>query len=225
MTQSILGYDAVTAGMVISPGGFVVMAMMPIVGGFLIPRVQVKWLILFGLLVSAGALWHLSGFNLYVGYSDLAIARCFQAFGLAFLFVPINTASYTGIPPGKSNAVSALMNLSRNIGGSMGIAILTTVLSHRTQYHINTMGANTTDYSPNFTDALARTSQYLQQQGVSAMEAASQAKAMIWGQVIKQATMMAFLDDFYFLMVLVLCAVPLVFLLRPNKPGGGPGGH
>lgn len=225
MTQSILGYDAVSAGMVISPGGFVVMAMMPIVGGFLIPRVQVKWLILFGLLVSAFALWHLSGFNLYVGYSDLAIARCFQAFGLAFLFVPINTASYTGIPPGKSNAVSALMNLSRNIGGSMGIAILTTVLSHRTQHHINTMGANTTAYSPNFTAALERTSQYLQQQGVAAMDAAAQAKAMIWAQVIKQSTMMAFLDDFYFLMILVLCAVPLVFLLRPNKPGAGPGGH
>ena len=99
MAQTLFGYNAVTAGEVISPGGFVVMAMMPIVGGVLISRVQVRWLILFGLLVSAAALWNLTGLSLQAGYWDLAWARAFQAFGLAFLFVPINTASYTGIPP------------------------------------------------------------------------------------------------------------------------------
>jgi DHA2 family multidrug resistance protein len=225
MTQSLLGYDAVSAGMVISPGGFVVMLMMPLVGGVLLQRFQVRWLILVGLVISALALWHLTTFNLYVGYWDLAYARIFQAMGLAFLFVPINTASYTGIPPGKTNNVSALMNLARNIGGSMGIAILTTTLAQRTQFHINTMGYHTSAYSPNFTAALNNMTQYLQSQGVAAGEAAQQAKGMMWAQVIKQASMMAFIDAFYFLMILVVCAIPLVFLLKKNKPGGGPGGH
>jgi MFS transporter, DHA2 family, multidrug resistance protein len=225
MTQTLLGYDAVTAGAVISPGGFVVMAMMPIVGGVLIPRVQVRWLILFGLIVSALALWHLTTLNLQVGYSDLAWARAYQAFGLAFLFVPINTASYTGIPPGKTNNVSALMNLARNLGGSFGIAILSTLLSRRSQYHINNSGYYTSDYNPNFVEWMNRATAVLQQQGASAIEAANQARGVMWAQVLKQSSMMAFLDAFYFLMIIVICAMPLVFLLKKNKPGGGPGGH
>lgn len=225
MTQSLLGYNAVNAGMVISPGGFLVMLMMPIVGGVLIPRVQVRWLILFGLIVSALALWHLTTFNLYVGYPDLALARCYQAFGLAFLFVPINTASYTGIPPGKTNNVSALMNLARNIGGSMGIAILSTLLTRRTQHHINTSGYYTTNYNQNFIDAYNHAVQVLQQQGVAAIDAANRARGMMWAQVIKQASMQSFLDAYFFLMVIVLCAIPLVFLLKKNKPGAGGGGH
>lgn len=225
MTQTLLGYDAVTAGMVISPGGFVVMAMMPLVGGFLLPRVQVRWLILFGLIVSALALWHLTTLNTQVGYSDLAWARAYQAFGLAFLFVPINTAAYTGIPQGKTNNVSALMNLSRNLGGSFGIAILSTVLSRRSQHHVNTLGYYTNDYNPNFVQWMNQATQFLQQKGSSAIDAASQARGLMWSQVLKQSTMLAFLDAFYFLMILVLCAIPLVFLLKKNKPGAGPGGH
>jgi MFS transporter, DHA2 family, multidrug resistance protein len=149
----------------------------------------------------------------------------FQALGLPFLFVPINTASYTGIPPGKTNNVSALMNLARNIGGSFGIAILSTFLARRTQFHINTSGYYTTNYNQNFTDAFNRAVQVLQQQGMSAIDAANQARGMMWGQVIKQSSMMAFLDAFFFLMILVICAIPLIFLLKPNRPGGGGGGH
>lgn len=225
MTQTLFGYDAVTAGEVISPGGFVVMAMMPIVGGVLISRVQARWLILFGLLVSAAALWNLASLNLQAGYSDLAWARAYQAFGLAFLFVPINTAAYTGIPQGKTNNVSALMNLARNIGGSMGIAILSTLLTRRSQFHINSSGYYTSNYNPNFVDAVNRTTQVLQERGLSAIDAANQARGLMWAQVLKQSSMLAFLDAFYFLMILILCAIPLAFLLKKNKPGQGAGGH
>jgi DHA2 family multidrug resistance protein len=224
MAQTLMGYDAITAGEVISPGGFVVMLMMPVVGAVLIPRVQVRWLILFGLIVSALALWHLTTLNLQVGYSDLAWARAYQAFGLAFLFVPINTAAYTGIPPGKTNNISALMNLARNLGGSFGIAILSTVLARRSQFHINTMGYYTSDYNPNATSWLNQTTQYLQQQGATAVEAAQQARGLLWAQVQRQATMMSFLDAFYFLMIIVVLVMPLVFLLKKNKVGAA-GGH
>jgi len=225
MAQTLMGYNAVTAGEVISPGGFVVMLMMPIVGGFLMPRVQARWLILFGLIVSALSLWHLSSLSLDAAYSDLAWARVYQAFGLAFLFVPINTAAYTGIPQGKTNNVSALMNLSRNLGGSFGIAILSTILARRTQYHINTLGYHTTSYDPNYLNWLNKTAQYLQQQGATAMEATQKATGIIWARVLKQSAMLAFLDAYHILMILVLCVIPLVFLLRKNKPGSGGGGH
>jgi MFS transporter, DHA2 family, multidrug resistance protein len=225
MAQTLMGYNAVAAGEVISPGGFVVMLMMPLVGGVLLPRVQVRWLILFGLIASALALWNLSSLNLEVAYSDLAWARVYQAFGLAFLFVPINTAAYTGIPPGKTNNVSALMNLSRNLGGSFGIAILSTILARRSQYHINTLGYHTTIYDSNYLTWFNHTVQYLQHQGATAIEATQKATGLAWAQVVKQSTMLAFLDAYHVLMIIVLCVVPLVFLLKKNTPGAGGGGH
>ena len=116
------------------------------------------------------------------------------------------------------------MNLSRNLGGSFGIAILSTILARRTQFHINTSGYSTSDYNPNFTEWLARMTQYLQQQGSSAADAATQAKALAFATVQKQAAMLAFLDAYFILMIIVLCAVPLIFLLKKNNLGGGGGG-
>ena len=117
------------------------------------------------------------------------------------------------------------MNLSRNLGGSFGIAILSTILSRRAQYHTNTLGYYTTDYNPNYVQWMNQATQILQQKGASAIEATNQARGLMWSQVLKQANMLAFLDAFYFLMILIICAMPLVFLLKKNKPGGGPGGH
>ena len=224
MAQTLLGYDAVNAGLVISPGGFMVMLCMPLVG-FLLSRVEARWLILLGLLISAGALWHLTSLSLDVDYYGLAWARVYQSAGLAFLFVPINTAAYVGVPSNKSNNVSALMNLGRNIGGSFGIAILSTLLSQRTQYHINTLGYYTSNYNPNYVNALNRMTQTLQNQGLNAIEAAGRAQGQMFAGVVRQATMLAFIDDFYILMLLILSALSLVFLLKPNKPGAGGGGH
>jgi len=225
MAQTLMGYDAVTAGEVISPGGFVVMLMMPFVGGYLLQKVQVRWLILVGLAISALALWHLTGMTLTVAYKDLAWARIYQAAGLAFLFVPINTAAYTGIKPGKTNNVSALMNLSRNLGGSFGIAILTTILNRRNQYHVGVLGAHVSDLDPNFTEWYNRIVSFLISQGSNAYQAAQQAKGIAWANILKQASMLSFIDAYYVLMWIVIGVVPFVFLLKPNKPGSPGAGH
>ncbi|MBC7798375.1 MAG: EmrB/QacA family drug resistance transporter, partial [Pyrinomonadaceae bacterium] len=153
-------------------------------------------------------------------------ARVFQAAGLAFLFVPINTISYAGIAPNKSSNVSALSNLARNIGGSFGIAILSTILSQRSQHHIETLGYHTSDYNQNYTSALSRIIQTLQQQGLSATEATQRATGLMYQGVLRQASILSFIDAYYFLMILIACAIPLVFLLKGNKPGqGSAGGH
>ncbi len=224
MAQTLLGYNAVTAGLVISPGGFVVMAMMPAVGIMLGRGVQPRKLVPIGLIISALALWHLTTLSLNVDYAGLAWARIYQAAGLAFLFVPVNSASYTGIPPGKSNNVSALMNLGRNIGGSFGIAIMSTLLTQRSQYHIETLGAYTTNYDPQYADSLARMTQLFQYRGLNALDAAARAQGTIWNVVVRQAAMLSFIDAFYFLMILMICAIPLVFLLKKSDVGGA-GGH
>ena len=111
------------------------------------------------------------------------------------------------------------------MGGSFGIAILSTILARRSQYHVNTLGYYTSNYNPNFVEWINQRTLVLQQQGLSAIEAANQARGMMWAQVLRQSGMMAFLDAFWVLMILVLCAIPLVFLLKPNNPGKGAGGH
>ena len=132
--QSLLGYTATTAGMVLSPGGFSIILLMPLVGR-LISRIDARYMIVFGLALSAAALYHMTSFDTDVDYWTVVIARIFQAAGLAFLFIPISTVAYVGIPREKNNNASAIINLSRNLGGSIGIALLTTFLARRTQYH------------------------------------------------------------------------------------------
>src|SRR5262249_24178465 len=134
--QVLLGYTATDAGMVISPGGFAIILLMPLVGR-LISRFDSRYLITFGFGLSAVALYHMTSFNMEIDYWTIAIARLFQAAGLAFLFIPISTVAYVGIPREKNNNASAVINLARNLGGSVGIALLTTFLSRRTQYHLS----------------------------------------------------------------------------------------
>ena len=133
-TQTLLGYTAERAGLAISPGGFTVMLLMPLVG-FLVGRVDPRYLIAYGFASTAAALALMHTLTLGVSYEYIALLRVLQASGLAFLFVPIQTISYTDIPREKSNDVSGLTNLARNIGGSVGTSFLVTWLARRGQFH------------------------------------------------------------------------------------------
>jgi MFS transporter, DHA2 family, multidrug resistance protein len=134
LLQAELGYTAMLAGLVLSPGGLVTMIMMPIVGN-LIGRVQPKYLIIFGAIVAALSMWHLTGLTGDITYSYASLARIYLAIGVPFLFIPVTTASYDGLPPEKTNQGSALINVARNIGGSIGVALAQTVLAQRQQFH------------------------------------------------------------------------------------------
>src|SRR6266481_5611406 len=135
-SQTLLGYTAAESGLALMPGGFTIILLLPLVG-YLLSRYNPRWLLFFGLVVLSSSLFHMTGFDLDMDFKTLAIARMLQAAGLAFLFVPINTAAYAFLPREKNNAASGLMNLARNIGGSVGISIVTTMLDRRQQYHLN----------------------------------------------------------------------------------------
>lgn len=222
--QSLLGYTATRAGEIISPGGILVAFMMPMVG-FLLQRVQARRLIIIGLIISALALYNMTGFNLQVDYRTLAMARIYQAAGLAFLFVPVNTAAYATIGRGKSNNASALLNLFRNLGGSFGISIVTTLLARSAQRHLHTFASHTTPYDRNFQQTIRMMTRGLQTNGVSAFQATQQAQNRFYALMLRQANMLAFLDAFWFLLIVIVLVIPLVFLLKPNKPGAGGMGH
>jgi DHA2 family multidrug resistance protein len=217
-TQSLLGYTATQAGLVISPGGFAVMACMPL-AGFLVNRVQAKWLILFGMIVEGLALFYMTGFDTQVSFTNLAMARVFQASGLAFLFVPINTVAYAGLPPGKSNNASALINLSRNLGGSIGVSLANTLLFRRSQFHQNNLVANAASGNPVYRAALRSISTRLMREGVSPIAAHHEAIRIIYQSILKQATMLSYLDVFKVLGIAAFCMCGLIFFVKKPQAG------
>jgi DHA2 family multidrug resistance protein len=218
-SQTLLGYSAEQAGLSLMPGGFTIILLLPLVG-FLLSRYTPRWLLLIGLVILSASLFHMAGFDLDIDFRTVATARVFQAAGMAFLFVPINTAAYAFLPRDKNNAASGLMNLARNIGGSVGISLVTTLLDRRTQTHLNDLSRNLTSGNPAFRSMLQGATKAMQAHGASAAFATQQAYAMLQGTVQRQATMLAYLDDFQLLGIAILLMVPLVFLIKKGKPGG-----
>jgi DHA2 family multidrug resistance protein len=148
------------------------------------------------------------------------MARVYQAMGLAFLFVPINTTAYSSLPRDKNNAASGLMNLARNIGGSVGISVVTTMLARRTQFHQVRLTENLNPGNPQFQAALQGLTARFSGGGAGPGAAAQQAYAFIQANLTRQSTMLAYIDNFWLLGVVIACLVPCVFLIKKIKPGG-----
>ncbi len=219
--QVLMGYTAERAGLVISPGGFMIMLLMPLVG-FLISRVDPRYLIAFGFAISATALALMHTLDLQVSYGYIAMLRVFQASGLAFLFVPINTISYTGIPREKNNDVSGLTNLARNIGGSVGTSFLTTELARRAQFHQDRLTMHMASQNAALAGAVASLKGYFQGRGgltASPAQAEKLALASIYNQMLRQASMLSYLDVIAALSAGCALMIPLVFIMK--KPAAG----
>ena len=217
--QTLLGYTAERAGLSLSPGGFVVMALMPLVG-YLMSHVSVRSMIGFGLAALSLSLLYMSH-HLYVGvdFHTVWLLRVYQMLGMAFLFVPINSIAYVGTPPEKSNAVSGMMNVSRNIGGSIGISFVTTLVARRSQFHESQLANSTNMYNPAFTARLQGLAHAFQSVGSSSIDATHQGLAAIYRQMQLQASQLAYLDAIHILAIAVACMLPLLLLVKSPKPG------
>jgi DHA2 family multidrug resistance protein len=223
--QTLLGYTAEQAGMVLSPGGFAVMLMMPVVGA-LSGRVDARLLITAGLIGTAIAMFHLSGFDLSVDYSTLAWARVYQSLGLALLFIPINTAAYQGVPPEKNANASAIINMMRNIGGSVGIAILDTYIARREQANQVTLIRHVTPYSPQTDRMLSLLEHAFIAAHSSAVGALHQAQAELYAIVQQQAALLSYLQSFWLVGAMLVAMIPMVLLLRrPVSGAAAPPAH
>ena len=155
LVQTLLGYTAELAGLVLSPAGLMMMCMMPVVG-FLVGKVDPRKLIAYGFVMLTISLITMHTMDLSISYGRLVFLRCFQASGLAFLFIPINTIAYIGVKQSENNDVSGLTNLARNIGGSCGTAFMATMLTRRTAAHENNMIRNLTTGNPAFMNQVAK---------------------------------------------------------------------
>jgi len=219
--QLVMGYSATEAGLAISPGGLLVMGMLPFVG-ILLSKVEARWLIGVGLVITSLALIHMTNFDIYMDYRYAAVARCFQAAGLAFLFVPINTAAYAFVPRNKNNAASGLINLARNVGGSLGISVVTTILARRSQFHQNRLIENTTPLNPQFNEMLKQAGRIF---GPSQSGAGKTPYALIQRLLQRQADTLSYIDCFWLLGIAFAFMVPLVFFMKKTKPGRPAAAH
>ncbi len=217
--QVWMGYSAMDAGMALSPGGVVVICLLPLVGK-LVSKYDARYLIAFGFTALAISLYHMSR-TLYPGidFSTAVWLRMYQSTGLAFLFVPINSVVYAGVPVTKNNAVSGIVNLSRNMGGDIGIALVTTLIARRTQFHQATLVTNVAPGNHTLLARLNSIALALQHAGASSTEALKQAYAAVYRQVLQQAQTLAYLDALFVLACFTALMVPLVLMTRRTQGG------
>lgn len=225
--QSLYGYRAIDAGLVLGPGAFVITLLAP-VGAQLVQRGVVHpRILLTGAVVVVGmSFLHYSHFTLQTDYNHYALARAFQGLGYAFFFVPLSVLAYSQLSPDQNNRASSLTNFFRNWGGSFGIAMVTTMSERRQNYHQATTGANLTSSSSWLQDTVHSTSLYLQAHGFSAADSVKAAYARAYAQLEAQTRMLGFMDCFHIIGVMTLLAAPLVLLTKTFKVGGkAPAGH
>ncbi len=225
LVQQDFGYTATWAGLVLSPGGIVAMFMMFVVGA-LSSRVQPRYLIAAGALFTALSMYQLTNVYGDLGFWFFAKSRMVLGIGLPLIFLPIIAASYDGLPPGKTDQASALINAARNTGGSIGASLIANVLTDREQFHQSRLVEHVVPSSTQYQDTLNQVTQYFMHQGSALAQAQHQALGWIGQQVQTQASLLAYMDSFWVLMLLSLAAVPLALTLRNVKLGGpAPAAH
>jgi MFS transporter, DHA2 family, multidrug resistance protein len=224
MLQSLYGYTATDAGLVLGPGAFVIVALAPLIVRIL-PKVGIKPLIFAGYIIFAMAMWRYASFDLGTDYQHIALARALQGLGIAPLFVPVSQLAYSFLPKNKNNKASSLTNLFRNQGGSVGIAFVTTVLARRTQYHQSILVEHASPSQERYRQTFNAMSHYFAAHGFSTADAALHAKAQLAQIVGQQAAFLGFLDCFWLLGCACLVGAPLVFFTRRFKSGAPGGAH
>jgi MFS transporter, DHA2 family, multidrug resistance protein len=223
--QVLMGYTAQQSGMALSPGGFAVIALLPLVGR-LVSKVDTRALITIGFVSLSASLFYMAHkVDLQMDFTTAVELRTLQMAGLAFLFVPIQTVSYSGVSPQKFNQVSGIMNLSRNMGGDIGIAFVTTLIARRSQVHQANLASYTTTYDHPYQQKLSALTRAFEHAGAASVDAARQATAAMYRQLVQQATQLAYLDALLMLSLATALMIPLVWLASRPTPLGAPAGH
>jgi DHA2 family multidrug resistance protein len=211
-----MGYRAIDAGMVLTPGGLATIVILPLVGR-LLNKVDLRLLTAVGLVIGGLSLFLMTNLYLDASFSTLMWLRILQSAALPFLFLPINALAFRGVPPEKTNNASAIINLARNFGGSIGIAFAATLLTRREQFHQSRIVEHLQSMNPAYPDYAHQLGAVL---GTTPDSAAT--LAGLYQGAVQQATLLSYLDDFKALGILFLALLPLLLLVRGGRGGGGP---
>jgi DHA2 family multidrug resistance protein len=216
--QQVMGYTATTTGFAMTEGGIITLFLMPL-SGVLSNKIQPRLLIGFALAIEAFAMWRMTGVNGQISFTYAAEMRMWIAAGIPFLFVPLSNAAYVGLPANKTGQAAAMLNMSRNLGGTLGISLVQTFLAQREQFHQSQLVSGLNGLNPAYQAGLARITQALVGRGFSPANAQGGALARIYQEVQRQAAVLSYVEVFWLLAVIVASAAPVVFLLRTNPRG------
>jgi DHA2 family multidrug resistance protein len=219
--QTLMGYTAETAGIVMSAAAVVLLFELPVVGQ-LTTRIQGRYLIAFGwLALCLGMFYSTKRIDLLISMGSATRLRILQYVPLGFIFIPATTAAYNGVAADKNNAVAGLVNFMRNIGSSVGTSLVTTIIARRSQYHQGVLAEHGSIVNQNLQGAIQGTAQQLSRAGLSAFGAQQQAMARLYAELKVQAAALAYIDTYWVLAVAALVMFAMSFLLQKNRPGGG----
>ena len=214
--QQVLGYTATNAGLAMTTGGIATLVMMPLTG-VVSGKIDTRFVLLPALGLQAIALLVMSHWNSNISYGDLAQGRLISAFGLPFILIPINTVAYVGLKPQDNNQASALLNVARNLGGSIGISFAQAMLIERGQFNQSRIVEGLNPLNPNYSQGLAD----IAGQIGTVSSGGGENLGVLYSQVQQQAMTLAYVDVFRMVMIFVLCVAPFALFLRPAKGGGG----
>ena len=215
--QVQLGYPAVVAGESLAGGGFIMIMILPFVGQ-MVSRVDPRKMMAFGFISIASAMYYMSTLvSLTMDFRAAFLMRTLQMFGLAFIFVPQNVLAYVGVPREKNNQISSMNSFMRNVGGSIGIALISTSIARVAQKRRNFMVAHATPGTPQYDSFVAGMSKTLQGQGSGSVDATHKAYGMLSSLIDRQATTIAYVEVISILAVIILSLVPFLLIMKRNK--------
>ncbi len=213
--QTLMGYTSTLAGMVLGPGGIAALMAMPLAGR-LVTRVNPKGLLVLGLAICAYSAFLMSEFNLYADFNVLVWPRIVMGFGIGLLFVPLTTLTLSTVKKEAMGNATGIYNLLRNLGGSFGVAFVTTLLARREQFHQSRLVEHLTPFDRNYQFALDHSSRILQYQGVEPLSQQA-GQSLIYRELLRQASMLSFNDVFRAVSTIIICVIPLALLMRRGK--------
>jgi DHA2 family multidrug resistance protein len=230
-SQKLLGYDAWTSGVVLAPGGVGNLISL-VLAGRLVARMDQRLLLALGCVLNAVSLYYMSFLSLGIDYWSLAWPRFIQGLGLGFIFVPLTTLALATIRKDRLGNATAAFNVLRNLGGGIGVAMATTLLARRSQFHQSSLVSHVTLWDAETRARLAEWTARFVAQGADAFTAERRATAMLYRETIAQAQTLAYIDDFWLLAV-VFATIPLLIPLMRRvhvepvptaaRPGEGEG--
>jgi len=221
LLQISYGYTATLSGLVLMPGGLAMFLIMPVAGA-LGNYVRPKYLMAFGMAMAGIGMWHATALSITSDFSFYVWARVLQTVAMPFLFIPITAASYSGLAPEMTDKASSLINVARNLGGSVGISAATTLLARATQVHQNYLVANLAPSSPQYQDAVNAATHALTQHGMSSVSAQTGAIGLIGQAITQQSAFLGYIDVFQVFAIIAFVLSPMTLVLLRSQAAGGP---
>jgi DHA2 family multidrug resistance protein len=222
--QTLMGYTSFLAGMVLGPGGLATLIAMPLAGR-LVTKLNPKAILAFGIAVAAYSTYLMSQFSLSADFSTIIWPRVVLGVGMGFLFIPLTTMTMARVSKEDMGNATSIYNLLRNLGGSFGVAFVTTMIARKAQFHQFRLVESLTPFDSTYQIAVDRSAQLMQNKGFPPGLAEHAGVASIYRELLRQASMLSFNDAFHLLSLFMILILPLVFLMRKGKTEGPPGMH